>query len=80
MTMTQGNGSGWRVVSQAQTTDVDMDNRFVEGLRVSFVTGRGHSGSVFVPLAQATPDNVAAVISDRAAVMDEIAGLSSEAG
>lgn len=69
----------WRVTGQAQVQDVSPQGQFVDGLRVSFVTGAGHPGSVFLPLAAATADNVRAAIDERAAEMEAIAGLSSGA-
>lgn len=80
--MTQGNGSGsgWRVTGQAQVTDVGDDARFVEGMRVAFTTGAGHSGSVFLPLTAFTPDNVRAAIDARAQTMDAIAALAADGG
>lgn len=75
-TASQGIGSGWQVIGQTQVTDANAEGRFVDGLRVTFRTGLGHTGSVFIPLDAATPDNVAQVISERAMTMDGIAGLS----
>ena len=73
-------GSGWRVVGQSQATDLDAENRFVDGLRITFQTGAGHTGSVFVPLATASPETVYAAISERAATMDQIANLTHDSG
>lgn len=68
---------GWRVTGQTQITQPDETGRFVEGLVVSFVTGLGHAGSVFIPLSAATPDNVRVAIEARAATMNSIAMLDS---
>ena len=68
----------WHVTSTAETTDQNDGGQFVPGIRVSFTTGRGHQGSVFLPVAAATRDNVRAAITARVAQLDAISDLSSD--
>ena len=68
----------WYVTSTSETTDQNDGGQFVPGVRVNFTTGRGHQGSVFLPLAAATRDNVAAAITARVAQLDAISDLSSD--
>lgn len=66
----------WRVVPpQRQETRSDATGRFVEGWVVSFQTRGGHTGAVFVPLAQYTAQNVSAAISRAAATIDQVGNL-----
>lgn len=82
MTMsTQGatNSSGWRVTSQVEQTEV-LNGRIQQGWRVSFITGNGVNGSVWVPLVQYTPANVAAAITPVAAQLDAVYTLAAPPG
>jgi hypothetical protein len=47
-----------------------------EGFRVMFTTGKGQQGSVFVPKARYTPDNVRAEIAAAAHQLDQVADLT----
>jgi hypothetical protein len=44
-------------------------------MRISFRTGKGVPGSVFISDAQYTPDNVRATIAAQAAVIDQVHAL-----
>ena len=70
----------WRVTSQSQTTDAAEDGRFTEGVRVSFATSAGDTGSVFLPLPAFTPQAVADAIAARVAVMHQVRGLGAGQG
>lgn len=63
---------GWMVTGQVQTTELGADNRAVTGYRVSFTTGKGAQGSVFVPVNRYTPDNVRAEIAAHAHQLDQV--------
>jgi hypothetical protein len=65
----------WRINAQMQTTQL-WGGRFVRGVEVSFVSAAGHSGTVFVPEDQYTPDAVKAAVSAKAALMDQIGTLT----
>lgn len=71
--------TGWSVTGTAETTDVDATGKFVKGILVSFHTTGGHDGSVFLPVDQATPDRVRAVIEARVAQLDDITALTGGA-
>jgi hypothetical protein len=61
-----------------ETTAVVANGRAEQGWRVTFTTGDGTQGSVFLPLAEYTPDNVAAAITAQAAVLDAVSNLTHE--
>lgn len=70
--------SGWTVTGQVETTTIGTDNRLVNGITVSFLTGDGVSGSVFVPNDQYTPDRVRAAIAARAGLLDAVQSMTHE--
>jgi hypothetical protein len=65
----------WRINAQMQTTQL-WGGRFVRGVEVSFISGGGHSGSVFVPEDQFTPEGVSKAVAEKAALMDQIGTLT----
>lgn len=67
--------TGWRVTDQVPTTEQTPSGRAERGMRVSFMTGKGVSGSVFIPESQYTPDNVRAAIAAQAALIDQVHAL-----
>jgi hypothetical protein len=68
--------STWTVTGQLQTTQPDPAGRFVTGVLVSFTTGKGFSGSVFVPEAQYSVANVQAAIAAKAQQLDAVGSLT----
>lgn len=76
-TMPAPPASTWDVTSQPEWTELTPGSGPVAGWRVMFTTGMGHTGTVFVPNAQYTPDNVRRMIAEKAATMDQIGSLSS---
>jgi hypothetical protein len=69
----------WSVTSQQQTTAL-YGTRFVRGVEIAFVTGLGHSGSVFVPQdVYSNTDQVKAMVAAAAAQMDAVGSLSGTA-
>jgi hypothetical protein len=70
-------GTTWAVTAQLQTTQL-YGGRFVKGVEVSFTTGAGNSGSVFVPEDQYNPGAVQAAVSAKAAAMDAVGGLRGQ--
>jgi hypothetical protein len=78
MTTDNGNtqGSGWTVTSSSPNTNVDTSGRVIKGYTVSFRTGAGHDGTVFVPESQYQPSIVRTMVRTQAAIVDEIAALS----
>lgn len=69
-------GSGWSVTAVTPGTVVTSDNRVVKGNTVSFTTGAGNQGTVFVADSQFTPAIVRAMVAERAAIVDGVASLS----
>ena len=72
------NGSGWKVTGQQEGVQVDATGHVVTGVTVSFLTGHGVTGTVFLPDAQYTPDNVRNAVQAKSAILDAVTGLSSE--
>lgn len=70
--------SGWSITGQTQKQWLPTGGQqFVTGVDVSFVTNAGNAGSVQVPYAQYSPDQVAALVSARAAQLDAISALTA---
>lgn len=69
--------SGWTVTAQTPTQGLGPAGHFVPGMNVSFITGAGIEGTVFVPQLRYSPENVAAAIAAQAAGLDAVTGLSS---
>lgn len=77
--MTMQNGAAmphWRVTGQQETNRTDATGRFVSGVLVAFTIDNGVAGSVFVPDAQYTPDNVKQLIAARVAQLTGVANLA----
>ena len=73
----QGDATTWKVTTQYEQTQVAAGGQPVRGVQVFFTTGRGHTGSVFVPYAQYTTDHVREQVQAAAAQMDAVGMLSS---
>lgn len=69
-------GAAWTITGQTETTDLNDSGMYVPGVKVQFVTARGVRGSVFVPTADYTAENVRKLVTARALVADEIAGMA----
>ena len=72
--------TSWQVTGQTEYTQVQSSGPPVNGMKVFYTTGKGHSASVFIPMSQYTPANVRAVISAQAANLDQIGSLKGGAG
>lgn len=68
-------GAGWTVTGQMEVTAPDSTGRYVQGVKISFTTFEGLSGTVFVPDAQYNTASVAAAIGARVAQMRAVHGL-----
>lgn len=68
----------WAVTAQQQTTKLDPSGNVVEGWNVSYRTGGGISGTVFIPAAQYGAAVVASAITASVAQNAEVAELSSD--
>ena len=73
--MGNGGGVGWTVTGQMEVTAPDSTGRYVPGVKVSFTTVTGLSGTVFVPDAQYNTERVRAAINERVAQMLAVHGL-----
>lgn len=69
--------SGWTVIGQRQTQELNGGQQFVKGVEITFRTGDGVTGNVFVPLTQFDPAHVTAAVSAQAAQLDAIGSLSA---
>lgn len=67
--------TGWEVKSQQETTAPGPDGKLTSGIEVSFTTGKGQKGTVFLPRAMYTTQNVIAAIAAHAAMLDTIIDL-----
>jgi hypothetical protein len=67
----------WRVESVSPSTEFVAGGNAVEGSRVTFVTGSGTPGFVFVPRAQmADTDAVAAMVAEAAQQVESVRNLT----
>lgn len=66
----------WSVTAQQQQTAQDSTGNYVAGVKVTFVTGSGLSGSVFVPESQYNAETVRAMVAARVEAMAAIAALN----
>jgi hypothetical protein len=72
------NPSSWRVVAQQETTAPGPAGTYTKGVIVSFVTGAGETGSVFVPNNVYNAETVREMVAAKVAVMAGIGALSSD--
>ena len=68
--------TGWAVEYQQETIGIGPDGKATEGVKVGFVSGLGNHGSVFIPRARYSTDNVKAELADAAAQMDAVHKLT----
>lgn len=66
----------WGNVKQLETVGQTESGSFVEGVKVTFTTRAGVTGSIFVPRSEYTTDHVRDLINAKAATIDEISALS----
>lgn len=66
----------WQVTGQQETVDQGPAGTFVAGVRVSFRTASGATGSVFVPTSDYTAERVRQLVAERAATVETVAGLA----
>lgn len=70
-------GVTWRVVAQQETTAPGPAGTYTKGVIVSFLLNSGEQGSVFVPNQTYSADTVRAAVNAKAALMAEVAALTS---
>lgn len=66
----------WSITAQQYATQPGPAGQFVKGYLVSYVTGSGQQGQVFVPQTAYNPANVKELVSADAATMEAVAGLT----
>jgi hypothetical protein len=71
------NGSTWEVTSQYSGTDVSVPGKIEQGYYITFRTGNGHDGTIFVPRSKYDPGTVKSAIASEAALLDAVGNLSS---
>lgn len=70
---------GWQVTAQQQQTRaLPNTQRPVDGYLISFVTGYGVNGNVFLPANQYSADAVKAAIASQVAQLDAVSALTHE--
>ncbi len=69
--------ASWSVTGQVEATEFSQQGQMQKGVRISFQTGQGHTGTVFVPQAQYNPDTVRQLVQAQANLMDQVGALSS---
>jgi hypothetical protein len=68
-------GTGWSIQAQTYKVAPNVSGALVQGTEVSFMTASGVLGTVFIPQAQYTVDNVRANVAAQALVLDQIQNL-----
>jgi len=68
-------GTGWSVITTVPRTLPDAAGVLTAGQEITFVTGRGQTGTVFVPQRQMTADYAKSQIQAQATLLDSIMDL-----
>ena len=71
--------SSWRVVGQRQTSILSPSGQFEDAFVITHKTGAGVQGSVTIPKAQYSQDNVKRLIDSEAAEVDAVHALTGDA-
>lgn len=70
----------WHVTGQLEQQKIDTSGQVQDGMTIMYQTDAGVSGTIWLPMAQYTADNVRRAISLKADLNNTIQGLSSGAG
>ncbi len=68
--------SGWKVTGQTPAKQPTNGGTFQDGINVTFITGKGVVGTIFVPETVYTPENVKALVAQKVAVLDAVSSLN----
>jgi S-adenosylhomocysteine hydrolase len=68
----------WSVTSQVPQTQIAATGAVQDGYLVSFVTGEGHPGQVFVPMGQYQAAKVRELIQAQANTIDQVGALTHD--
>ena len=71
-----GNPMGGRIINVQDVRAQDATGAWVPGRNVTYQLSSGHTGTVFVPLTQFTPENVRAAVMADAQTLSDVAGLT----
>jgi hypothetical protein len=71
-----GAPNGGEVLAQTPTVETTPDGQLARGVRINFRTGKGALGSVFVPDAMYSPENVLAYVREVANRLDQVHGAN----
>lgn len=69
-------GSSWTITGQREDFRADENGDYGNGIVVSFITGHGNRGSVFVPQKDYTAENVRRLVASKAGQMDAVSQLT----
>lgn len=69
----------WRVTGQVEQSQVNASGQLSPGVRVSFTTGAGHSGSIWVPNTAYSVETVRTMIANQAGILDAVGSLTGGA-
>lgn len=75
--MSDAQHATWTIASQSPRSRVDAGGVVQEGYDVTFTTGDGNTGTVFVPGSRYTVDNVRQAVTELADRLDTIGALTS---
>lgn len=67
--------TGWEILSQIPGVGLGPDRKATQGITVTFISGKGVPGEVFIPTSQYTTLNVRAAVAAHAARLDEVQGM-----
>lgn len=65
----------WEITGQAEDFGANAQGQYVQGVRVSFRTAEGATGSVFLPSAEFSVANVRERVESVAGAMRAVSGL-----
>jgi hypothetical protein len=68
--------SGWKVTGQTPSKQPTAAGVFADGINVTFLTGKGVVGTIWVPETVYNPDTVRTLIAQKVATLDAISDLN----
>jgi hypothetical protein len=71
-----GGGTSWTVTGVSKTVGQDSTGRYTPGWEVTYQIDSGHTGVVFLPGADLSPDAARAAVAKQAQALAATAGLT----
>lgn len=68
--------STWNVTAQVPATMPGPNGKFQKGVNISFVTGKGFAGEIFVPDTMYEVETVRGLLAAQATKLDAVGGLN----